>query len=150
MKPLIVLLVVFGISILILHLIYGQYELALSGRIAMSSMLAFTALGHFAFAEGMTMMIPEFVPYKKPVVYLTGVFELLAALGLLIPNIYRFTSWSLIIFFILILPANINASLKKVNFQKKTNDGHGVGYLWFRVPLQIAFILWIYFSGIKG
>jgi len=149
-KPLIVLLVVFGISLLTLHLVNGQYQLALSGRIAMAAMLAFTAIGHFAFTMGMTMMIPEIVPYKKQVVYLTGLFEIFAAIGLLIPNIYRLTSWSLIIFFILILPANINAALKKVDFQKKTNTGNGVSYLLFRVPLQIVFILWTYYSGIKN
>jgi uncharacterized membrane protein len=150
MKPLIVLLSAFAISLLTFHLVNGQYEWALSGRIAMAIMLAFTAIGHFVYAEGMTMMIPEIIPYKKQAVYLTGLFEIVAATGLLIPNIYRATSWSLIIFFILILPANINAALKKVDFQKKTNTGHGASYLWFRVPLQILFILWTYCSGIKN
>src|SRR5262249_54156594 len=139
MKPLIVLLVAFAIALLTLHLINGQYEWALSGRIAMAIMLAFTAIGHFVFAEGTTMMIPEIIPYKKQAVYLTGIIEILAAIGLLIPNIYQLTSWALIIFFILILPANINAAIKNVDFQKKTNTGHGVGYLWFRIPLQILF-----------
>ncbi|PWT78248.1 MAG: hypothetical protein C5B59_02165 [Bacteroidetes bacterium] len=150
MKPLIVLLAAFGISLFILRLINGQYEWALSGRIAMSAMLAFTAMGHFVFAEGMAMMVPGIVPYKKQLVYLTGIFEIAAAIGLLIPSLYRLTSWSLIVFFVLILPANINAALKRVDFQKKSNDGSGVGYLWFRVPLQIVFILWTYYSGIRS
>jgi hypothetical protein len=25
-------------------------------------------------------------------------------------------------------------------------DGNGLNYLWFRVPLQILFIVWVYFS----
>jgi len=52
MKPLIVLLSVFFISLLTTKFVRGQYEFALSGRIAMSAMLVFTALGHFAFTEG--------------------------------------------------------------------------------------------------
>jgi len=50
---------------------------------------------------------------------------------------------ALILFFILILPANILAALKKVDYQKGTNDGPGAGYLWFRIPLQIFFIAWV-------
>ena len=33
----------------------------------MSAMLAFTAIGHFKFAEGMAMMLPEAVPAKKQI-----------------------------------------------------------------------------------
>ena len=46
--------------------------LAGSGRIAMSAMLAFTAVAHFVFTKGMTMMLPDFIPYKIETVYLTG------------------------------------------------------------------------------
>jgi hypothetical protein len=65
MKPLIVLLASFGVSLLSLYFINGQYQVAFSGRIAMSVMLAYTTLGHFLYSKGMTMMIPNFVPFKK-------------------------------------------------------------------------------------
>ena len=48
-------------------------------------------------------------------------------------------------FFILILPSNIYASVKKINYQKATLDGPGLSYLWFRMPLQVFFIGWVYF-----
>jgi hypothetical protein len=51
MKPLIVLISVFAISILATKIIQGSFELALSGRIAMSAMLLFTAIGHFALVK---------------------------------------------------------------------------------------------------
>ena len=149
MKPLIVLLVSFVIALIVTRLIVGDFNVALSGRIAMASMLAFTAIGHFAFTKGMVMMIPDFIPFKKALVYFTGVIELLAAAGLLISSYQVLTAWLLIVFFIVLLPANINAAIRHIDYQKGTFTGSGLTYLWFRVPLQILFILWTYFSAIR-
>lgn len=150
MKPLIVLLSVFAVSILTTKFVRGNFELALSGRIAMSAMLAFTAVAHFTFTKGMAMMLPDFIPFKIETVYLTGIIEIVAAIGLFIPNFRIVTAWLLIVFFILILPANIYAAIKHIDYQKGTFDGNGLTYLWFRVPLQILFIIWVYLSSIKG
>lgn len=149
MKPLIVLLAVFIVSLLTTKFVRGNFEFALSGRIAMSVMLLFTAIGHFVFTKGMSMMLPDFIPYKTEVVYLTGIIEIAGAIGLFIPNFRILTAWLLIAFFILILPANIYAALKHIDYQKGTFDGNGLTYLWFRVPLQILFIIWTYLSAIK-
>lgn len=150
MKPLIVLLSVFAVSLLTTKFVRGNFELALSGRIAMSAMLVFTAVAHFSFTKGMAMMLPDFIPFKTETVYLTGIIEIAAAIGLFIPNFRIVTAWLLIAFLILILPANIYAAIKHIDYQKGTFDGNGLTYLWFRVPLQILFIIWVYLSSIKG
>lgn len=150
MKPLIVLLSVFAVSLLATKFVLGNFELALAGRIAISAMLAFTAIAHFAFTKGMAMMLPGFIPFKTETVYLTGIIEIAAAIGLFIPNFRMVTAWLLIAFFILILPANIYAAIKHIDYQKGTFDGNGLTYLWFRIPLQILFIVWTYLSAIKG
>ena len=150
MKPLIILLTVFSISLLAIKFIRGNFEVALSGRIAMSAMLLFTAVGHFVFTKGMSMMLPDFIPFKTETVYITGIIEIVAAIGLFIPNLRIVTAWLLIVFFILVLPTNIYAALKHIDYQKGTFDGKGITYLWFRIPLQILFIIWVYLSSIKG
>lgn len=149
MKPLFILLGAFGISLVITRFFRGSYEYALPARIAMTAMLVFTSIGHFAFSKGMTMMLPEFVPFKTEIIYITGIIEIIAAVGLLIPGTQCLTGWLLIIFFILILPANIYASMKSINYQTGSFDGNGLGYLWFRVPLQILFIAWVYLSSVR-
>lgn len=149
MKPLFVLLGAFIISLLIIKYFAKTFDYALSGRIAMSVMLAFTAIGHFAFTKGMTMMIPEFIPFKTEMVYLTGIIEIIAAIGLLVPNLKVWTGWALILFFIVLLPGNIKAAIDHVDFEKGTFDGNGPAYLWFRIPLQILFIAWTYVSAIR-
>ena len=150
MKPLIVLLSVFAISLLYTKILQGNYKLALSGRIAMSVMLGFTAVAHFVFTKSMAMMLPGFVPYKTATVYLTGIIEITVAIGLFIPKFRVITAWLLIAFFMLILPANIYAAINNIDYQKGTFDGSGLAYLWFRIPLQILFIVWTYLSSIKN
>lgn len=149
MAPLLVLLTTFVIAVFALKIIHKEYHIPLAARIAMSVMLLFTSIGHFAYTHGMTMMMPDFIPFKTQMVYFTGVIEILAAIGLHIPRLRVLTAWLLILFFVLLLPANINAALKHVDFQKGTFEGKGVNYLWFRVPLQILFIVWTYISSIK-
>lgn len=127
----------------------GNFELALSGRIAMAAMLLFTAIGHFVYTKGMTMMLPDSFPSRTALVYFTGSIEICAAVGLFVPKLRMLTAWLLIAFFILMLPANIYAAIKQVNYQKATLDGHGLNYLWFRIPLQLVFIAWTYIAAIK-
>lgn len=112
-------------------------------------MLIFTAIAHFAFTKGMVMMMPKFIPFKKGIVYLTGIIELSAAIGIELSNLRVQTAWLLILFFVMILPANIKAAAGKIDYQKGSYDGNGLSYLWFRIPLQILFILWTYVSTIR-
>ena len=121
-------------------------DFAWAARIAMSVMLLFTASGHFAFPRGMMMMIPAFIPFRMTLVYITGIIEIIAAVGLHIESLRNLTAVLLIIFFILVLPANIYAAAKNIDYQKGGNDGKGLQYLWFRIPLQILFIIWTWMS----
>lgn len=147
--PEIILLSTFLIALIILKIVYKEYRFALSGRIAMAAMLVTTGAAHFVFAKGMTLMLPDFIPYRFELVYFTGVIEMMAAIGLLLPKYRKLTAWLLIVFFVVLIPSNIYATMKHVNLEKATFDGNGPGYLWFRIPLQIFFIAWVYFSAVK-
>ena len=47
----------------------------------------FTGFSHFKFQKGMALMIPDFIPYKMFWVYFTGVLEIAAGIGLMIPQL---------------------------------------------------------------
>lgn len=149
MAPLIVLLLTFAIAVVAIRLFRKQYDLPLAARIALSVMLLFTSIGHFLYHEGMVLMMPDFIPFKKELVYFTGLIEIAAAAGLQVPRTRKWTGWLLILFFILVLSANINAAIKHVDYQRATYEGMGPEYLWFRVPLQLFFIVWTYFCAVK-
>ncbi|WP_162056508.1 DoxX family protein [Pontibacter pamirensis] len=149
MIPLFVLLGAFAISSSVIRYTTNRFNFPLAGRIALSIMLLFTATGHFAYPEGMALMIPDFIPFKKEAVFLTGLFEIAAAVGLQIGRLQAMTAWLLIAFFILVLPANIHAAIRNIDYQTGANTGPGLAYLWFRVPLQVFFIVWTYFFGVR-
>ena len=149
MKPLIVLISVFAVSLVLSKILSGRYQFAQSGRISMAVMLLFTASAHYAFTKGMAMMLPPFIPCPTEIIFLTGVLEIAAAIGILSPNFRVVSGWLLIIFFLLILPANVYAASRHIDYQNPSNSGSGLAYLWFRIPLQLLFIVWTYASAIK-
>ena len=144
MNVLIVLIVSFGIAAGLFKMTGGNYRFVKAGSIAMSAMLLFTSMGHFLYAKGMSMMLPEFFPLKIELVYFTGILEIAAAIGLQITKFRRLTALLLVVFFVAILPANIQASLNHIDIYEANNQGPGVDYLWFRVPLQLFLIAWAY------
>ncbi|QEM09768.1 hypothetical protein [Mucilaginibacter rubeus] len=147
MKVLLVLIISFILTAVLSRLFMDNWNIMLSGNIAMMLMLWFASLGHFMFTKGMVMMMPAFIPFKVALVYLTGVMEIILGPLLVINSTRHIAGIILLVMFIVMLPANINATIKHVNFEKATYDGSGTGYLWFRIPLQLLFIAWVlYFS----
>lgn len=145
MKPLFVLIGVFICALAGTRIFKSEIDYTLAGIIALSAMLLFTALGHFMFTRGMSAMLPDFVPFRMQLIYLTGLIEIAAAIGMFIPEFKKVTGILLIIFFILILPANIYAAIKHLNYETGNTDGKGLSYLWFRIPFQLLLIWWVYY-----
>ena len=145
MKPLFVLLIVFIIGNLVIRQYKGDMDYYLAGKIALAATLLFTSLGHLIYTKGMMLMLPDFIPLKREMIYLTGLLEVMAAFGLFVPSLSRLTGILLIVFFILILPTNILASIRHLNYETATFDGKGTEYLWFRIPFQALLICWTYY-----
>ena len=147
MAPLIILIVCFGITFIInKFLLKDRLSLSFIGRLSLAIMLIFTGIGHFAKTDLMIEMMPEIIPFKKETVYFTGFIEIMASIGLLTQKFAKLTCIMLILFFLAILPANIIGSIKEVELGGMEK---GVNYLYFRIPLQILFIVWAYYFGIK-
>lgn len=140
----------FLISLSIISRFRKKLLFALSARIAMALMLVVTGIAHFTFTPGMEMMLPDFIPYKTALVYITGILEILAAIGILIPKYQKVTGWFIVLFFIAIIPANIYASMHHVDIEHANYQGNGLEYLWYRIPLQLFFIAWVYLCAIKN
>ena len=111
-------------------------------------MLIFTAIGHFKFSEGMAMMMPDFMPYKKLIVYITGFIEIILGIALLFPEYRYIAGLATIVFFIAIVPANVTAAFKHVNYEKADYNGAKSGYLWFRIPMQLYLLGWVFYFSI--
>lgn len=125
------------------------WDLKTIGSMAMGLMLLLTGVSHFIYTDGMILMLPHIVPAKQIVVYITGVFEIVAGVGLMIPKYRKNTALMLMVFLIIILPANFKAAYDHLDLTQASYDGPGPEYLWFRVPLQVGFILWIWHFGFR-
>jgi uncharacterized membrane protein len=137
-----ILLGSFGLLTLIDRLLGGgRIEVGLRGRIALAVLFLFTGLGHFLVTEPMAGMLPSWVPGRKAIVLVTGVLELAGAAGLLIPGFARLAGGALIVFLVLVFPANVFAALNRIDL-----GGHGAGpmYLLVRIPFQLLLIGWTY------
>jgi uncharacterized membrane protein len=147
MAPLIILLVTFAVLYLIDRFaLGGRLGLSFTGRAAMAVMLIATGVSHFTNTDEMVAMMPDMLPAGRGLVYFTGLCEFAAVAGLLWNKTSRLASILLIIFFVLVLPANIAGSLKGVRFGGME---YGPLYLLFRVPLQLLFIWWVWFFGVR-
>ena len=145
MAPLIFLIATFAVLYAVNRfLLSRRLTLSFIARASMAMMLIVTGISHFISTDEMVAMMPDFMPAKRELVYLTGVIELLAVIGLLWNRTARLASILLIVFFIAVLPANIAGSLKSVQFGGME---YGPLYLLFRVPLQIFFIWWVWYFG---
>jgi uncharacterized membrane protein len=120
-----------------------QISSSTRARVGLSLFFLFTSLGHFIRTEEMAAMLPPAIPYRGELIYLTGVLELLGAVGVWIPGLMRVTGVCLILMLAGILPANIYSAMNHVEF-----GGHGAGpvYLLVRVPFQLFLIWWVYFA----
>ena len=116
---------------------------AIRARVGLSLFFAFASLGHFARTEAMAEMLPPGVPYRVELIYLTGILELLGAIGIWIPRLTKLTGLLLIVMLVGILPSNIYSAINRVDF-----GGHEAGpvYLLVRIPFQLFVIWWTYFA----
>ncbi|WP_415327708.1 DoxX family protein [Chryseobacterium sp. MMS23-Vi53] len=149
MKLLTILFTTFILALLGTKIFQGSWNFLFSGNLGMTVFIIFTGFAHFKFQKGMAMMIPDFISAKMFWVYFTGIIEIAAGIGLMIPSIRETTAVLLIIFLIFVFLANINSSRKKVNLFKADYSGPGMSYLYKeRIPMQIILIAWTWYFGI--
>ncbi|CAI9673102.1 DoxX family protein [Elizabethkingia anophelis] len=149
MKLLSILFSVFIIALLATKIIQGEWNWTFSGNLGMAVFIIFTGFSHFKFQKGMALMIPDFIPYKMFWVYFTGVLEIAAGIGLMIPQLRETTAILLIVFYVVVFIANINSSKKRINIFKADYTGPGMKYLYKeRIPMQIILIAWTWYFGI--
>jgi len=147
MAPLIVLVAATLLARLVAQLgVASLRDWAACTRIGLAVMLCFTAAAHFnSMRPDMVAMVPPFVPNPELMVTLTGIFEILGAIGLLLPRTRRIAAFALILLLLALLPANIYAAQAGVTLR-----GAPATPIIPRVALQALFIGLIWWSGVRA
>ena len=97
-------------------------------------------IAHFAAADLEARIVPPYVPWPYAAVYVSGVLELVGALGLLSSRTRRAAGWLLLALTIAVTPANVH--------MLQTADQWPVPtwLLVARLPLQVALLVLIWWS----
>ena len=93
---------------------------------------------HFAKPRPFVRIVPPFLPAPKLLVYISGAFEILGAVGLLVPQTRVAAAWGLIALYIAVYPANIYMLTHNVSLDPKKPIPRWA--LWARMPMQFVFI----------
>lgn len=103
--------------------------------------LAFAAAGllHFVKPQVFCKIMPAYLPFPLELVYVSGIFEIAGALGLLIPGLRRPAVWGLLCLLVAVFPANINMAL-----HPQLTPDLPVWLLYLRLPLQPVLMLWVW------
>lgn len=94
---------------------------------------------HFVSTDAFAQIVPDWLPWHRELVLISGVFEIAGGVGLLIPSIRKVAGTGLILLYIAVLPANIHMAIYKIQpLDFEIPDF----VLWARVPFQLVFIYW--------
>lgn len=101
---------------------------------------------HFLVPAPFVKIVPAYLPAPVALVMISGFFEILGGLGLLVPRVRRPASVGLVLLYLAVFPANVNMALHP---EIGAAYGIPVWSLWARLPLQAVFIVWALWVG-KG
>lgn len=111
-------------------------------RIALAILFLTAGVGHFTHTSGFERIVPPYLPGPRILVYVSGIFEVLGGLGILVPATQKLAGWGLVALLVAVFPANVymaTAGIKIGNFPSEP------WMAWARLPLQavlIALVIW--------
>jgi uncharacterized membrane protein len=94
---------------------------------------------HFVVPDPFVKIVPDYLPYHLELVYISGFFEILGGIGLLVPPVSQAAAWGLILLFIAVFPANINMAVNAIDLPNIPDSDL---LRWGRLPLQAVLIAW--------
>lgn len=107
-------------------------------RVIFSVALIIVGITHFIRPEQYARIVPPVFPAYTSV-YISGVFEILGGIGLMIPSVTVLSAWGLIALFIGVFPANIYMTLHNIKIEGIPQNQL---LYWARLPLQAVLIAW--------
>ena len=109
--------------------------------------IGFIGIGliHFVTPEPFLKIMPSVLPWHLSLVYLSGAFEILGGVGLLIPKTRRVATWGLLLLLLAVFPANINMAVNEIYLEGMPREPW---LLWVRLPFQLVFAAMVYWVGL--
>ena len=108
-------------------------------RVILSVAIIVVGITHFTTPIPFVRIVPPQFPNPLALVYVSGFFEILGGIGLLIPVVSVAAAWGLIALFVAVFPANINMAVNQIAIE---GVPHQPVLYWVRLPFQAVLIAW--------
>ena len=105
------------------------------------SWFMFGGIGHFTNADFFVAIMPPYLPWHLEAVYISGVFEILGAIGILIPRCRQLAGNCLLVLVVAVTPANIHMWMNPQLFPDVPE-----AFLSIRLGVQILLLACIWWS----
>lgn len=102
---------------------------------------------HFTHDHLFVLLMPPYLPWHLELVWLSGVFEILGGVGLLVPRARRFASWGLLALLVAVFPANVHMAMAGVELPLDGLPQSDTGR-WVRLPFQLVIAAQVWFVGL--
>jgi uncharacterized membrane protein len=90
---------------------------------------------HFLRPDFYLAIMPPYIPWHSALVSISGGFEILGGVGLLIPRTRRPAAWGLVALLIAVFPANLYMATSILSVPAAIR--------WGRLPVQLLLIWWV-------
>ena len=107
--------------------------------IVLAIFFTYTGIDHFVNADFYLSIMPPAFPLHEEAVYISGFFEILGGVGVLIPRFRKIAGWGLVALLVAVYPANIYMAITPEAFPNIP-----LSLLYFRLVLQFVFFYWAF------
>lgn len=110
-------------------------------KVALAVFFIAAGINHFRHPEFYLRTMPPYLPWHWALQYLSGFFEVVLGVLVLVPKWTRLAGWGLIALLIAIFPANLHMAVNPQLFPEFPP------YVYLiRLPIQLVFIGWVYWT----
>ena len=117
-------------------------KVKIASIVAMSIFYIWAGIQHFINPAWFVQIMPPHIPFHYEAVYLSGFFEILFGLMLLMPMTRYLAAWGLIFLLIAVYPANIYLAFNQAPQQALEISAFAAS--WVRLPIQFILIGFAY------
>ena len=113
--------------------------------VVLAVLMILIGIQHFVDPATFMLIVPDWLPAPRALVFISGFFEIAGGLGLLLPRMRRAASFGLVALYIAVFPANVHMAVHGIQLDPQNPMPEWA--MWLRLPMQGLVIAWAWWAG---